>query len=439
MAAVVLSLSGLLLGVTAIIGVARAVLLVMLIRPSCDKLFDWVKTSFDLQIGPGSALNFFVIALALVCIARRPAILRSPVVIASGAFLLTALISIIHSSDPVSGARPFVSLATYAAVLCLPFALVETTGDAERWLGVTLWSSIAPTVYAIAELAMSPSTLSGEQRLESTFTHPNIFAFYLVGVATLILFVTSSTVARAFARWRRALFAYMALLFMLLLFTQTRSAWIAMAVTLTIYALLVDRRWLLLIFMLPALLVIPGVSERIVDLTSGNVDAGYAQLNSYAWRREVWEAALDWMAANPAMILGHGLGTFESYTPVFFGASPDDAGVGAHNAILEIYFEMGLAGICSYLSIFAAIFVQLSRRLRLDFAGTIVMFAYCAGYLIVCFSDNLLGYLQFQWFFWFSLGTMCASTRALERSSRLAAPRAAQRPSQAFAWVGERR
>jgi hypothetical protein len=37
----------------------------------------------------------------------------------------------------------------------------------------------------------------------------------------------------------------------------------------------------------------------------------------------------------------------------------------------------------------------------------------CISYLTVCYSDNLLGYLQFEWFFWFVLGTMLAWMRLL--------------------------
>jgi hypothetical protein len=31
----------------------------------------------------------------------------------------------------------------------------------------------------------------------------------------------------------------------------------------------------------------------------------------------------------------------------------------------------------------------------------------CA-YLLVCYSDNMLDYLAFNWYFWFLLGTACA-------------------------------
>jgi len=35
--------------------------------------------------------------------------------------------------------------------------------------------------------------------------------------------------------------------------------------------------------------------------------------------------------------------------------------------------------------------------------------------MIENYSDNLLDYLQFQWFFWFCVGAVCASARLPER------------------------
>src|SRR5207244_6442974 len=97
-------------------------------------------------------------------------------------------------------------------------------------------------------------------------------------------------------------------------------------------------------------------------------------------------------------------------------------GVGAHNTFLQIYFEMGVAGITSFLLIMAAVAFKLLCRIREDFAGSFMMLMMCVGYLVVCYSDNLLDYLQFQWLFWFTLGSVCASARlaALEALARLA-------------------
>jgi hypothetical protein len=58
-------------------------------------------------------------------------------------------------------------------------------------LTVAICSSLAPLIFALLELAMTPAILTGGQRLESTFTHPNIYAFHIVNVVTLILFMNA--------------------------------------------------------------------------------------------------------------------------------------------------------------------------------------------------------------------------------------------------------
>ncbi len=256
---------------------------------------------------------------------------------------------------------------------------------------------------------MAPAILTGEQRLQSTFTHPNIYAFYIVGVVTLIFFMTCSTTVTLSKFARRMMFVYAGYLLILLLLTKTRSAWLSMLIIMTGYAIVVDRRWLLPLLSLPVALLIPGVAERISDLDSGTIDAGYEQLNSLAWRRVLWKDTLEWMAANPGSIFGHGLDAYRSYVPIFFPRSEGEAGFGSHNAFLQIYFEMGVAGLTSYLLVMAAIAFKLINRFREDFAGSFVMLMMLVGYMVVFYADNRLSAIQ--WFFWFTLGSVCASTR----------------------------
>jgi hypothetical protein len=40
-----------------VVGVWRMMLAVMLVRPSCDQIFDWVKVSFDQNSGTGAAIT----------------------------------------------------------------------------------------------------------------------------------------------------------------------------------------------------------------------------------------------------------------------------------------------------------------------------------------------------------------------------------------------
>jgi O-antigen ligase len=410
----------------AMVGVRRMIFTIMVARPACDRLFDAMKNAIGEQSGPGAAVNALVICLALACALRWPFLLAAPVTMAWSLFLAAAAASLAGAEDPGAGLRLLATLVTYAAIFALPYAVVRNRRNAADCLKVALISSVVPVLYGLFELATSPGIVTGDERLQSTFNHPNILAFYFVSLVALILFLMSSRLATLSGRARVVLLAYMAVVIVLLLFTKTRSAWLSMGVMLAGYAILVDRRWLAGLALAPIVLVLPGVADRIHDLGSGNIAAGYEQLNSYAWRRILWAQTWEWMQANPSPFLGYGLDSFASLTPRFFpAAAQSSAGIGAHNALLQVYFETGILGSVAFATIFSALFYEMARRSKRDLAGSIVMSLNCAGYLIVCASDNLFDYLQFQWFFWFCLGVVCAAGRleAAVVSQAVAPPR----------------
>ncbi len=267
----------------------------------------------------------------------------------------------------------------------------------------------------VVELSITPDILFGKGRLESTFGHPNIFAYFIVSNIALILFLTRSTLVRLAPARRQMLHAYIMALLLLLLLTKARTAWVAMTLIFVGHAIFVDRRWLAFLLVLPAALSIPGVADRMSDLYTGNIEGGFATLNSYAFRKVLWARTLQWMSDNPSLLLGYGLNLYKSYLPLFLPSGTDEP-IGAHNTFLQIYFEMGLIGLTAFLSIFVALFVQLARGYTHHRDGAIVMALLCVAYLTVCYPDNVLDYLNFQWFFWFVLGTVLAWMRLWPRS-----------------------
>jgi hypothetical protein len=50
-----------------------------------------------------------------------------------------------------------------------------------------------------------------------------------------------------------------------------------------------------------------------------------------------------------------------------------------------------------------------------DKLGTVMIITVVLEYLVVAFSDNMLDYLAFNWYFWFVLGTACAIIVAQQR------------------------
>ncbi|WP_143278246.1 O-antigen ligase family protein [Bradyrhizobium sp. UFLA03-84] len=421
MSVIILVTAGLLLMLTRVIGVRQAMLIIMLMRPSCDRGFDWIKANIGQQSGPGAVINALMIALAMLAIVQVPRAALSSPLLAWAGLIAAAAISLLHTPDLSAGTRDVLDLVTYAAAFSIPYIVVKNQTAAAQCLTVALASSIVPSLYSLLELAKQPQSLTGEERLQSTFTHPNIYAFYIVGVLALILYMHSSATFRISPRMRRVTAAYAVYLVFLLLLTKTRSAWLSALLLMAGYSLVVDRRWLVPLTILPLALFVPGVSERLADLQSGAVDGAYEHLNSMAWREILWNDTLEWLAANPSGWFGYGLGSYQSYFPLFFARGAGQDGIGPHNAILQIYFEMGNVGLLSFAALMAVIAFRLVSRMRADLAGTFTMLLLCVGYLMMFYSDNLLDYLQFQWFFWFTIGTVCAST-GLPRTALRPAP-----------------
>lgn len=187
--------------------------------------------------------------------------------------------------------------------------------------------------------------------------------------------------------------------------TKTRSAWLALIIMFSVYALLIERRYLLYLFLsLLMLLLIPEVQDRVLDIFSGSgvdsLDVGES-LNSYEWRKVVWFASWDYIAERP--FLGHGYDTFSYYFLDFFPLE-ESKGFDAHNAYVQITFDMGFLGLFAYLLIFTFIMKRLLIQFKKDKKGTSIIIGLVISYLVAGYSDNMLFYLSYNWYFWGLLG-----------------------------------
>ena len=60
----------------------------------------------------------------------------------------------------------------------------------------------------------------------------------------------------------------------LIIMTQTRAAWVGTFVILATYALFINRRYLIVFPLLPLLIFIPAVGDRLADLERGTAYTG---------------------------------------------------------------------------------------------------------------------------------------------------------------------
>ena len=383
----------------------RMVLLVaiLLLRAGAELFLNAGRTAYG---GAGSVLNLCVILIALLAVIDKPGLLSRRVLFMWAGFYLSALVGVLMAPERLSAARSYLTLVSNLAVFLSAFHYAKDRKGFDQVVWIIVGSSLLPALYAFVDLALYRHVPGF--RLRSTFSHPNVAAFYFNLIITLCFYLLKSSITRLTGVARAAMYLYLLLILGLLALTQTRSAWIACILFFAAYGLLFERRFLIyLIIGISCALMLPVVHERLLDLASGNhVSRNAQQLNSFAWRLLLWKSALNWMQPDH-YLFGYGLGGFRFHTNEFF---PLAGGIhwDAHNVYMEWFFDVGLVGVITYFWVHVQGLRGVWHLYGTDrLAAFSVGFA-ILGYLIVSASDNMLSYLVFNWYFWFLVGAACS-------------------------------
>ncbi len=377
--------------------------LVLFFRASLDPILNLTKIG---GMGLGALLNLLIVALFMVILFKNKAKIPLSYLKIWGVFLLFGIISIAASPTLVTSLRSFFSVLTYFSVFAIPFYFIKTKSDLLSILRLVIYSSAIPLLVVFKEFAMpAASTTKDGFRLFATFSHPNIFAFYLVLISSLCFFCLKS---KSISFERKFLLHVKVILFwsiICLLLTKTRSAWLALILVFSVYGAICERRYILYLCLLGAVaMLIPSVQERVLDMFAGQdmdvLDEG-GTLNSLAWRKVVWAASWDYIINKP--FSGHGYNTFAYYFLEFFPLE-ENKGFDAHNAYVQIAFDMGFLGVLGYIMIFIFILKRFLFYLQFDKQGISILLGLVLSYMLVSYSDNMLFYLSYNWYFWLILG-----------------------------------
>lgn len=382
------------------------VLIILLFRSSLDVLFQ--SSKFDAGIGLGALINAFIILIAILFIIERPKMLNRSVTSIWAAVLIVAFIEIFNAPALVPAIRLYLAFFSYFAVFIIACYLIRSKQDFNSCINIVLLSSILPVLYSFFEIATGIGNYSHDAfRIKSTFTHANIFAFYLVLMLSLIFYRIKIGATQLTSGYKLLIYLYIAILLILLILTKTRSAWIACYLMFAVYGMYLNRKMLIYLILIPVVaFLVPDVRERLLDLSSGNEYIQYARLNSYAWRLLLWESGLNWMEAI-RYPFGYGLGSFSYYSPIFFpleGRKDWES----HSLFVQWIFEAGIIGTTCLLWMFFKVIKTLHGGYVKEKTRTVVLLTLVAQYLAISYSDNIMYYLSFNWYFWFIIGAGCA-------------------------------
>jgi O-antigen ligase len=402
-----------------------AFFVILAFRAMGDLVFESARSAIP-GGGPGigGLVNAAVIALAILVASKEELTQKKPMLMAWTWFFCTTCYGFALSPVKAESVRLILAWVSNFAVFYCAMHFVTSTGDFRNALRVIVASSVIPVAYGLYGIAGGGGAAIAGNRVQSTFMHPNIFAFYLelmIGV----VFCQLKAPLLGGRVWRKALLVvWMALLLTLLLATQTRSAWLGCILMFLLYGLFFERRYLVYIFALCCLaLLIEPIRDRIIDLSAPEVATSQTKLDSFRWRVELWTAGLGWMEVKH-YLLGYGIGGFSEYAPVFFDKS---AGFhwDAHNVYVQWFFDVGLVGLACYAWIHCRILYLLRPLAAIDRTLSFVVGLTVISYVTVSFSDNMMFYLAFNWYYWFFLG---ASASLLYLSPATIEQRSATKP-----------
>lgn len=384
------------------------VLAVFMVRGGADQIFQGTQVGGG--PGLGALINLAVILLAVVLHIKDRAILPRRAVIAWLPFLGIIFVGVAYSPDFVPALRFAFALASTFAVFVIAFHLVEDIQSLDRLLKIILLSSVPVVVLTFLDIAQGRSAYSLEGmettvgRYGGPFPHPNILGFYAVLILGILLYLWKRKGGGQGGVRRTAVYvAYTLLMLIILYVTKTRSAWMGAVLMYFLYGFFVERRYLIYLALLPFVaLLIPDIRDRIADLGQGNEVVQYARLNSFAWRKLLWENALDWMSPI-RYIFGYGTAAFYWYSIEFFQLA---GGIrwGAHSVWVQLFFELGVIGFSAFVWLFYQVAKMVWPLWRGGRGGAVIFLSQLFTYVVVSASDNMLSYLVYNWYFWLAIG-----------------------------------
>lgn len=241
-----------------------------------------------------------------------------------------------------------------------------------------------------------------KSRSYSIFPSPNALSGYLV------LFIPLLLVLLIEERVPAAKMLYLAvtgLAALALIFTLTRAAWLACGLSLIFLGILHDRRILLLVGLVGALLpAFPEFSQRFATLISGE----YWVKSATAGRLYRWQLGQQIAEGNP--LFGSGPGTFGGAVAFRAGYWP---GIYADNYYIKTMAEIGFPGLIFFLLTLLSLLVAGFQRIRslVDRKLRNIGWGIQAGliaFLIHMFTENLWEEPSLAVAFWMLGGIMLA-------------------------------
>lgn len=242
-------------------------------------------------------------------------------------------------------------------------------------------------------------------RIYSTLGNPNVLGEYLIFAVVIslgMLYYMKKPV------YKLASLGILGISGLCMLLTQSRGAWLGLLLALGVFALMRDRR--LLILAVAMVLIMPAVLPETV--ITRFLSIGSLADSSTSYRVNIWLACLTMLKTVWLTGIGPGVDSFRYiYQEYAFNAVEAPH---SHNLYLQVIIDFGVVGLILLLAMLIIFFKYLLstvRRSRDNFMKTMAaaLAAGMFGFLIQGFTDNVWYNNRIVAFFWLILAIAAAA------------------------------
>ncbi|HKV10558.1 MAG TPA: O-antigen ligase family protein [Thermoanaerobaculia bacterium] len=309
----------------------------------------------------------------------------APLTIPLGLYVLLLVGSIAASYDPATSVRGLTEIFSLATLLFAPL-LVRGERRVRQVVDALIAMAALLACAGLAQYLVGYGDI--DRRIRGPFSHYMTFSGFLL-LADLLLVASMISGGRFRNPWR---WLALALLNVALLGSLTRSAWVALGVTLTV--LVIVRAPRLLLAYLPAALLFIVVApvpilHRALSITDLKDTSNFDRLC-------MLDAGLTMIAERP--LFGMGPELVERRYPIYRPPGAPRSNVPhLHNNLLQIAAERGLPALGSYLALFGASLWIAWRRYRREGGAAGPRADLYLGVMLALLAFNVAGLFENNW------------------------------------------
>lgn len=361
-----------------------------------------------IHINFSSLLAGIIIIWGFYIIIKEKIDLRKiPLLLAWALFIGFSILSLIYSVDRLESFKMIIRLLNFLFLFIVAYHyFFKNPENKKLYLKTILIVYLFPFLYGLFQALMQTNFIGYEDynRLNSTYFHPNAFAFnlfFLFMILIILLFQLKKSSKKKYLK------IYLLVVFTLILLTLTRSVWIGLGVFILALLLIYGRKYLLkigvifLVLMFVFLVLTNYTSLKYYDWDNISIirrtHTSTFLLSSWEWRIKMWKEMSTYVAQSP--LIGHGINTYrylrekQIYNPI--------ESTYAHNDYLKILIELGVVGLLLYLNLIFQALKKIWQKYKnnqqakylISFLGILILF-------LIGGVDNILRSTALQWMLW---------------------------------------